>query len=69
MNKTLKAKIVEKYGTQADFAQAINAHESIVSRVVRNRKTLPLTTKEKWAKALGCRAKEVFLEGEKGSCG
>jgi plasmid maintenance system antidote protein VapI len=35
MNLILKAKIVENYGTQADFAQVIGIDETIVSRVVR----------------------------------
>ena len=66
MNRILKGKIVEKYGTQADFAQEIKQHETVVSRVVRDRKTLPHAVKVKWAKALGCSVEEVFCEGQKG---
>jgi len=32
MNKTLKLKIIERFGSQADFAAAIKEHESVVSR-------------------------------------
>ena len=60
MNRVLKAKIIERYGSQANFAQAIKEHEPVISRVVRNRMDLPPETKAKWANALGCRVEEVF---------
>lgn len=52
MNKKLKAKIVEKFGTQFDFSKAINEHESNVSRVVRGRRELNEKDKKVWAKIL-----------------
>ena len=62
MNKKLKAKIVEKFGTQADFAQAIKIDETIVSRVVRGRRTLTPEAQKTWGRALSCDLKEVFAE-------
>ena len=53
MNRKLKAKIVERFGTQSDFSAAINEDESNVSRVVRGRRTLPEENRKIWAKALG----------------
>jgi transcriptional regulator with XRE-family HTH domain len=60
MNKRLKARIIEYYGTQADFAQFVKTNETVVSRVVRNRRILPLGLKRKWATALGCEVSELF---------
>jgi hypothetical protein len=40
MNRRLKGKIVEKFGTQWDLAMAIGTHEALVSRVIRGRRTL-----------------------------
>jgi len=60
MNKKLKAKIYEIYGTQADFTIAICSHESVVSRVVRGRNTLTLDSQKKWAKVLKCKRKDIF---------
>ena len=37
VNNILKAKIVEKYGFQAAFAEALDVHTGIVSRVVMER--------------------------------
>ena len=62
MNNILKAKIIEKFGTQADFAQAIKTEEAIVSRVVRGRRILNSETKQIWADALGCKPKDIFKE-------
>ena len=54
MNKKLKARIIDKFGTQADFAQAMRVDESIISRVLHGRKTLKPKTKEMWARVLEC---------------
>jgi plasmid maintenance system antidote protein VapI len=63
MNKILKAKIIEKFGTQADFAQAVNTDESIVSRVVRGRRSLHPETQRLWAKKIGCKPNTLFQNG------
>ena len=60
MNKILKAKIVEKFGTQADFAIAVKVRESQISRVVRRRRTITPETQKIWAAALGCNPQELF---------
>ena len=62
MNKKLKAKIIEKYGTQADFAQAIKTDETIISRIIRGRRTLNPEVQLVWAKALGCKPKDIFAD-------
>ena len=60
MNRKLKAKIVEKYGTQADFAQENNLDESIVSRIIRGRRTLDAEGQKMWADALDCKPVDLF---------
>jgi hypothetical protein len=60
MNKKLKAKIIENFGTQADFAQVIKADESTVSRVIRGRRTLNLEGQKTWVKALSADQNELF---------
>lgn len=60
MNLILKAKIIENYGTQADFAQVVGIDETIVSRVVRGRRALDEGNKSMWAEALGCRLEDIF---------
>ena len=60
MNLALKFKILERYGCQADFAMAVSAHESEVSRVVHGRRQLPDELKLKWAKALNSPQEHLF---------
>jgi len=60
MNLSLKFKILKKFPSQADFAQAVNADESTVSRIIRGRRTLDSEKQLIWAKALGCNPKEIF---------
>lgn len=61
MNRKLKAKIVEKFGTQADFSQEIKIDETLVSKVVRGRRQLSDESKKIWAKVLDCKPEELFL--------
>ena len=60
MNLKLKAKIIEKYGTQADFAPVIETDESLISKIIRGRRTLPVEKQVEWAKALGSTPRELF---------
>ena len=60
MNRKLKAKIVENYGSQADFAQAMSIDETLVSRIVRGRRILDESKKKAWAQALNCSPHEIF---------
>jgi len=62
MNQKLKAKIIEKYGTQADFAQAIDIDETLISRVVRRRRKLNPAIQKKWADALECKSEDLFAD-------
>ena len=52
MNWKLKERIVEHFGTQADFAQKAGVDETIVSRVVRGRRVLSESEKSRWARIL-----------------
>ena len=60
MNKKLKAAIIMRYGSQADFAVAIDTDETIISRIIRGRRQLDSKTQLIWAKALGCRPEDIF---------
>ena len=62
MNKFLKGKIVERFGTQFEFARAIGEHESIVSRVIRGRHIMTVDCRKKWAQALGCNDADSLFE-------
>jgi transcriptional regulator with XRE-family HTH domain len=65
MNRKLRAKIVEVFGTQSDFAQAVNEDETYVSRIVRGRRSLNSERVEKWAAALKCEPSQLasLMEG------
>ncbi|MFC1827095.1 DUF739 family protein [Thermodesulfobacteriota bacterium] len=65
MNQKLKGKIIEVYGTQADFAQAINKDESFVSRIIRKRRNLTEEEQQHWADLLGCMADTIFTQDTK----
>lgn len=60
MNWKLKTKIVERFGTQSDFAMAIKGHEADVSRVIRGRRTLNEVERQRWANLLGADSQEIF---------
>lgn len=62
MNRKLKARIIEEYGSQADFAQMLGEDESFISRIVRRRRELPEDKQKAWARLLGCRREELFGE-------
>jgi hypothetical protein len=66
MNQKLKARIVELFGTQGDFAQAVDENESVVSRVIRGRCEIGQVKKEMWAKTLRCRSDQLFPALAKG---
>ena len=62
MKKKLKAKIFEKFGTQGDFAQAVNVDETIVSKIIRGRRKLDFKKQSIWAAALRCKPKDIFAD-------
>lgn len=62
MNNRLKSVIVLRFGTQSDFAHAIDVRESRVSRIVRGRENLRDEEQIQWAAALQVNAAELFNE-------
>jgi len=58
----LKFRILEKYRSQADFAQKLGEHESRISRVIHGRSKLSDFEKRAWANALDCQLREIFPE-------
>jgi hypothetical protein len=59
-NKQLKLKIIEIFGTQADFARAVDENESFVSRVIRGRCEIGQVKRGRWAKILRCPPSQLF---------
>jgi len=62
MNRKLKGRIVEVFGSQSDFAMNIGENESAVSRVIRGRRELNRESQVIWATALECKPEEIFPE-------
>ena len=60
MNRKLKARIIEHFGSQADFAPIVGRDETYVSRIVRGRRTLPPAEQGRWADALKCKVEELL---------
>jgi transcriptional regulator with XRE-family HTH domain len=60
MNKALKSAIFLKFGTQEDFAAAIEERPSLVSNVIRGRRSISDERKRAWATALGCAVTDIF---------
>ena len=54
MNLRLKIKIIEKFGSQADFAMKMKVDESVVSRIVRGRRVLKPEDVARWSEELEC---------------
>jgi plasmid maintenance system antidote protein VapI len=61
-NYKLKCKIMEKFGTQNEFAKHIKFPREFVSFVVRGRMNLTNTQKEFWVETLGSTVEELFNE-------
>jgi hypothetical protein len=61
LNLPLKAKIIEKFGSQANFSEVINEPEPAISRTIRGRRKLDEQGRSKWAEALDCEADEIFI--------
>ena len=60
--KLLKSKIFLRFGTQADFAQAIGMDETLVSKIIRGRRTLAPDKQIIWAQALDSTPRELFRQ-------
>ena len=61
LNFQLKMKIYEKFYNQANFAQAVGADETVVSRVIRGRRKLNDEQQKRWASILGCEP-SIFVD-------
>ncbi len=59
-NNKLKAKIIETFGSQANFAQELGVFEPVISRVIRGRVQLPDNQKIRWAALLDCKPTDIF---------
>ena len=64
MNKKLKGKIVEIFGTQADFSQVAKMDESVISRIIRGRRALPVEAQREWAGILDCNREDIFPDND-----
>jgi plasmid maintenance system antidote protein VapI len=60
VNRKLKGRIVERFGSQYEFARAVHEHESNVSKVIRGRRELGEKDKKLWATVLGEEPADLF---------
>ena len=57
----LRGRIVEKYGTQGAFADAVHCSLSFLSQYLNGKKKLKQTTMETWIDALEIPAEDIHL--------
>jgi hypothetical protein len=62
-NLPLKGRIIERFGTQADFAIEVGIREDKLSRLINGRDKPRPGQAERIAHALGCEAEEIFPRG------
>lgn len=60
INWKLKYEILERFGTQGDFALKVCRAQSAVSEVIHGRKQLSLEEQRRWAKELFCKPEKLF---------
>jgi DNA-binding transcriptional regulator YdaS (Cro superfamily) len=60
MNLKLKFAILEKFPVQADFAKRIGVSETVLSRIIKERRDAPPELREIIANALGAKVGEIF---------
>lgn len=60
INFALKKQIVKKYGTQRAFSEHVDINETIISDLVRGRRSPSDDTRRKIASALGVMVEDVF---------
>ncbi len=58
-SRRIKARIIELYGSQWQFAHAIGVQESIVSKVLTGKILLSESAMKTWAKALCVNEREI----------
>jgi hypothetical protein len=61
-NLKLKARIVERYGSQSNFAYATNTDEAIISKIIRGRRKPTDEQCAIWASLLGTEPDRLFDE-------
>jgi DNA-binding XRE family transcriptional regulator len=59
-NLALKSRIIEQFGTQADFAPEVDMREPILSRLINGRDKPKPEQAQRIAAALGCKVEEIF---------
>ena len=62
VNWELKRRISETFGSQCGFAEALGIAEASVSRVIRGRKELSKSERQRWAGWLRCKPEDIFPE-------
>ena len=59
-NYPLKARIIERYGSQSNFAFATRTDEAIISKIVRGRRKPTEAQRVTWAGLLGADVDTLF---------
>lgn len=59
-NQELKAEIIRQHGSQYRFAAKLGIQESIVSSVIRGRRSLSESERQRWAERLGVAPEKLF---------
>ena len=62
MNLKLKFAVIEKFGSQADFAKILGVSESKMSRIIRERQEPEPAIKETISRKLGVPEGELFSQ-------
>ena len=52
VNMALKIRILERFGSQARFAEAVNVRDELVSRVIHGRRAISEDEIKKWSSVL-----------------
>lgn len=66
-NLKLKARIIERYGSQSAFAAALRIREPVVSRVVNGYQKLSPEEQNRWSRFLGEGATKLLSEAAGGT--
>lgn len=60
--RLIKAAIMAKYGSQADFAEVLGIDETMVSKLIHGRRPFKPGQREKWAILLDRSIDDLFRE-------
>lgn len=61
VNMELKFQIFRRFGSQADFAEAVGVRDELVSRVVRGRRAISEDEMARWSKILGVDVRSLIV--------